>query len=101
MADRYRISKLQKSPTGKRYLSNPIYPDIPYTENDIYVITTAGDRYDTLALSFYGDIRLWWVIASANTSTRDSFAITPGTQLRIPADPSVVVQEFEDFNRRR
>ena len=101
MANRYNISKLRTSPTGNRYLTNPIYPDIPTTSEDTYVITTVGDRYDTLAYSFYGDVSLWWIIASANTSTRDSLVIEPGIQLRIPANPSKIVLDFERFNENR
>ena len=42
------------------------YPKIPRSEDDIYVITTIGDRYDTLAFQYYQDSSLWWVIANAN-----------------------------------
>lgn len=101
MPDRYNISKIRTSLRGKKYLANPIYPDIPTSSEDTYVITSVGDRYDTLASSFYGDTRLWWIIASANTSTRDSLVVEPGIQLRIPANPSKIVADFESFNENR
>lgn len=101
MSQRYRTINIEKSPDGKNYQTNTVYPEIPETEDDIYLITTDGDRYDLLAKSFYGDTRFWWIIASANNSTVDSFYIQPGTQLRIPADKTTVVNKFEEINRTR
>lgn len=98
-----RYSNIDRTLTddGKRYYRNPIYPDIPLSEDDIYVITTIGDRYDTLALQFYSDSSLWWVIAMANTGERASLIPTPGQQLRIPADSTQAVQLYEQINRIR
>lgn len=89
------------SETGKRFISNPVYPEIPPTEDDIYIITTAGDRYDTLALQFYKDSTLWWAIASSNNSNRSSILVEPGVQLRIPADKNRVIELFEQVNKFR
>jgi len=86
---------------GTRYVSNPIYPSVPLTEDDIYIVTTIGDRYDTLALQFYKDSSLWWVIASANNHQRASLAVTPGIQLRIPADKSEAIRLFNEVNSTR
>ncbi len=87
---------------GKRYIHNAIYPDIPELASDIYVITTVGDRYDTLAQQYYSDLSLWWIIASANpTSNADSLVITPGIQLRIPGNPSNVVALYAELNKKR
>ncbi len=101
MADRYLKNIELKSDSGARYRINSIYPDIPATANDTYIITTGGDRYDTLALQFYKDSSLWWVIASANNSKKDSLAVAPGIQLRIPANPSSVVSEYNRVNSTR
>ena len=101
MANRDKNTKQLKTSEGRRYLINSVYPDIPVTEDDIYIITTGGDRYDTLALQFYADSSLWWVIAAANTSKKDSIMVKPGVQLRIPADGPSVVALFEDLNRKR
>ena len=70
-------------------------------EEDIYVITTGTDRYDTLALQFYGDSSLWWIIASANVSKKDGLAVEQGIQLRIPADSSTALEVFEEVNKNR
>lgn len=85
-----------------RYLENPIYPDIPASPDDIYVRTTYTDRYDTLASEYYNDSSLWWVIANANpTSRQDSLSVTPGMQLRIPANERNIVAEYVRINEER
>jgi hypothetical protein len=68
-----------------RYV-NVIYPQISLGSQDIYVYTTQGDRYDSLALTFYKDPSLWWIINRANPN-QDSASLFPsvGAQLRIPA----------------
>ena len=69
----------------RRYI-NLKYPEIPAEFSDIYVYTTRGDRYDTLALSYYGDSSLWWIISKANaTLVQDSLIPPFGVQIRIPA----------------
>lgn len=86
---------------GRRYRKNVIYPEIPVREDDIYVITTGGDRYDLLAQQFYSDSSLWWVIASANTSKRDGLVVRQGVQLRIPQSPAEAIDLFEQVNLKR
>ena len=98
---RYRSTEILVNENGRRYYSNPIYPEIPVTEDDIYVITTGVDRYDTLAQRFYQDSRLWWIIASANNSKTDSLAVQQGIQLRIPANPSVAIDLYNTLNDNR
>lgn len=101
MANRYRNITQYKTEEGRRYLRTPIYPEIPVGEEDIYVITTGGDRYDTLALQFYGDSSLWWIIASANVSKRDGLIVEPGVQLRIPADKDQALRLYSEANENR
>jgi len=55
MAERTRNIEVFRTKAGKRYFANVMYPNIPVDEQDTYLITTGGDRYDTLALQFYGD----------------------------------------------
>lgn len=72
---------------GRSYIKNTLYPDVAVSENDYYVISTVGDRFDILANQFYNDVNLWWVIASANPHVRrDTMYIEPGLQLRIPVN---------------
>lgn len=98
---RYEDIQNRKSLDGKVYKRNTIYPEIPPSIDDIYIKTTGGDRYDTLALQFYGDSSLWWIISSANNSERASLVVKPGVQLRIPADAQAALQLFDSVNADR
>jgi hypothetical protein len=98
---RYQNIQIAKNNTGKRYYSNNIYPDIPLSNNDNYVITVLGDRLDLIAFDFYGDTSLWWIIASANSLPGDSLYLEPGSQLRIPIDISGIVNEYKQVNAIR
>jgi hypothetical protein len=78
------------------------YPQIPLDSTDIYVYINQGDRYDTLAQSFYNDSTLWWVINRANPA-QDSNSLFPsvGAQIRIPAFSrvSLIIVSYENLNR--
>ena len=99
--NRYKSIETYRSETGQRLKSNPIYPNIPESPDDIYLISTSGDRYDILAKEYYGDQTLWWVIASANNSQKASLALEPGIQIRIPADKSLALTLYEQVNKAR
>lgn len=99
--NRYKNIGIEKNSEGKRYYRNAIFPEIPLSSDDIYAITTAGDRYDTIALQFYNNASLWWIIAGANKFTKDSLVIEPGVQIRIPANPSNVVNLYNKLNNER
>jgi hypothetical protein len=95
MASRYqKIPVIKLSVTGSQYYETNTYPEITPTNNDYYVITTAGDRLDLLAFDFYQDSSLWWVIASANALPGDSIFVPVGIQLRIPTDLQTVLNEY-------
>ena len=70
------------------------YPELPNDVNDTYVYTTLGDRLDLLAQQFYGDVNLWWIIASANNIHNSVFAFTEGTILRIPQNYLQILRNF-------
>jgi nucleoid-associated protein YgaU len=101
MAERTRNIEVFKTRAGRRYYANVMYPNIPVTEEDTYLITTGGDRYDTLALQFYGDASLWWIIASANNSKKDGLNVKPGVQLRVPYDAANAIRLFDELNKNR
>ena len=86
---------------GIKYKSNPIYPTIPTSEEDFYIVSSVGDRYDSLALRFYGDSKLWWIIASANTMTKASLVLEPGVQVRIPASKAQAIELYNQVNEDR
>lgn len=85
------------------------YPEVPLDSNDIYVYTVKGDRFDILASQYYKDSSLWWVISIANTGVagtsspsdlpQDSLIIPEGIQIRIPANPAIVVNSFNILNK--
>jgi len=99
---RYQNIGISKySATGSQYYVNNVYPDIPITSEDSYVITVLGDRLDLLALDFYGDTSFWWVIASANSLPGDSLYLEPGAQIRIPANIVGVINNYKLVNTLR
>jgi hypothetical protein len=96
---RYDNNIINKNSDDKRYYKGKIYPDVPYLATDNYVITTIGDRLDTLANDYYKDPELWWIISVANNNiTKGSIFPVPGTQLRIPIDVNYVLQLFNELN---
>ena len=101
--NRYQNATILKTQyTDRPYYKSKYYQNIPLSENDVYVITTVGDRLDSLAYSYYGDATLWWVIAIANNNaTKGALYPVPGTQLRIPTDVNSVLQSFNQFNKAR
>ena len=98
--NRYKEINTLKNSEGFSYRRNIIFPEIKESLSDIYVITTAGDRFDTLALQYYKDSSLWWVISIANTSQlpQNSLVIPEGLQIRIPAFYAGVVSAFNTIN---
>lgn len=98
-----RYSKITRFRTeeGKKYITNPIYPFIPESEDDIYMIAGISDRYDILAQQFYNDSSLWWIIASSNNHQKASLIATPGQQIRIPADKDLAIELFDKVNKSR
>ena len=84
----------------RRYI-NLKYPEIPAEFSDIYVYTTRGDRYDTLALTYYSDTTLWWVISRSNPSQpNDTLYPNVGAQIRIPAPSRIpqLISAFQNLN---
>lgn len=103
MNNRYFNIKIGKqNAIGAQYFLNNVYPDIPFSETDDYVITVLGDRLDLLAFDFYGDSNLWWVIAIANALPGDSLVPEPGTQIRIPSNVLGILNNYkiENINRQ-
>ena len=84
------------------------YPEVPLTDNDIYVYAVQGDRFDILASQYYGDQTLWWIISITNTATagsdlpsdlpQNSLIIPEGKQIRIPANYADVLNSYKQLN---
>ena len=101
MRDRTPHITILSDNSSRRYYKPLKYPPIPLDIDDIYVITTVGDRLDLLANQFYGDVRLWWIISSANMNEirRDSFALKPGIEIRIPYNIEDILSDFEEIKQ--
>lgn len=97
---RYSNIPIRKTPNGKRMYNTVRYPNIPRSSTDIYVYTTIGDRFDTLAQQYYQDSSLWWIISIANGKLKQN-SLTPevGSQIRIPSNISPILAEYEVINR--
>lgn len=97
--NRYADTQTYKTSTGIRYQGVTRYPEIPNSENDVYVITTDGDRLDNLAYQFYGDSTLYWIIASANPDQIYNLLYPVlGSQLRIPFPVDQIINSFNTLN---
>lgn len=70
-------------------------PEIPEQQDDLQYQVKRGlsERIDKLATRFYGDSRLWWVIAAANDLEVVPTDLNEGETLRIPS-PRYVQQEL-------
>ena len=86
---------------GLTYGNSARYPIAPQQENDIYAITEWGDRFESLAFQFYGDVTLWWIISIANPNIVDfsSIFLPIGSQIRIPQNISPIIDSYNELNR--
>ena len=73
--DKIRVDNVTR--IGTSYL-----PKVKEQNSDVLLIATEGDRCDLLAQEYYGDVNLWWYIASVNNLKSNN--IEAGTQLRVP-----------------
>ena len=103
MANRYLDIEILSgsAPTDPRYYKNALYPEVEPLVDDTYIITTSNDRLDLLAYDFYGDPKLWWVIATANNLSGNSMYVQNGVQLRIPSNVQDILSKFLQINKVR
>jgi nucleoid-associated protein YgaU len=69
---------------GKRRYATLYYPKFDKRSSDIYIITKRLDRLDNIAYQYYGDPRLWVVLAKSNKLHAGSIHPPVGFRLRIP-----------------
>lgn len=68
----------------------PVFIDIPESENDIYEqITDTSVRLDSIAYKYYADSKLWWIIAMVN-NLNNPFVLKRNSILRIPSQSSLI-----------
>lgn len=98
---RYEIQKINLDSVNKRRFYQPLLDvTIEKSIDDIYIIASFGERLDSLAWKYYGNVNYWWIIAAANPELRkDSFYLEPGAQVRIPYDYRNVLDLYEAFNQ--
>jgi len=100
MINRYTYTHAKTEPDTKQsYMESTIYPRIKASDNDIYIISEAGDRIDILAKKYYDDTSMWWIIAVANNLNDANFFVEPGLQLRIPMDSGKILSELNKANK--
>ena len=94
------VRKIESSQeAGVRNYVGTKYPRIPLSPEDTYVYAEQGDRFDTLALQYYGNSDYWWVISIANEDLKqDSYYLPLNQQIRIPANPYRILEEFNRLN---
>lgn len=86
----------------RRYYDSLIDPVIEKKDDDIYVITSFGERLDLLAWKYYSNVDLWWIIAAANPELRkDSLYLEVGSQIRVPVDYQLVLLMLDERNTTR
>ena len=98
MPSRYDTVVISNRPDGKRFMLTTLYPQIYPNINDVFIYAKETDRLDTIALQFYKDASLWWIIAQANKLGKGSLEIPPGMQLRIPTNIAEILQNFKLAN---
>jgi hypothetical protein len=86
MINRYESLETTQLDNGKSVYALKLFESIPKFNDDLYIITEEGDRLDLLAMEFYGDPRLWWIIVHANNLTTADIGVDAGVELRIPRD---------------
>jgi len=98
MENRYSDIKIIKTEQGKRYKKTVVYPKMIKTVDDTYIIAIQGDRLDNLAYKYFGDSRLWWILARANYLGKGDLTVPIGKQIRIPSDYLSIVDEYDTLN---
>ena len=99
MARYISTDTLTTKETKTKYLESTIYPIIRASDNDMYIISEAGDRLDLLANKYYGDQTKWWIIATANNINDATFYVESGIQLRIPMDTNKILNDLQNINK--
>lgn len=97
---RYDSVTVLKRMGEQRRMSTVIVPTIPRSDQDIYIETTSPERLDKLANNFYGDAKLWWIIAVNNKIKAGSIYVPSYTIIRIPPKESVE-QFINETNQSR
>lgn len=98
---RYNLHTINTDSANKRRFYTALLDiTIEKSIDDTYVITSFGERLDSLAWKYYGNVEYWWIIAAANPELRkDSFYLEPGSQVRVPANYEDILIAYNEFNQ--
>ena len=63
---RYKFQPIRKDKdTEVQFLSRTKYPVIEEQDTDVKIIAKYGDNLTKLAFDYYGDVDLYWIIATS------------------------------------
>ena len=95
---RYKYTKIKIGNNGKRVFRPTMIPTIPLRDSDIFIYPVFGERLDTLAHKYYGDVSLWWIIAKAN-GINGKLGLDPSIEIRIPQNVTDILDKFTQLNK--
>jgi len=98
MARYSNIKVLKESENSRRYYRASKYPDIAFSDTDIYIEAAYGDRLDIISYDYYKSTEYYWILIVANNLPGDSIFVPPGTQLRIPENLDQILADYEALN---
>ena len=94
---RYNNTTQKVDKSGIRVYQTTYYPEIKISDNDVFILPKEGERLDSLAYKYYGDVSLWWIIAKANGLK--GVAVPPLDEpIRIPGNITNIIEKFNDLN---
>jgi hypothetical protein len=96
--NRYNYTLTAPKWDGKQVYNTLLMAPIPFSQDDIYIITNDSMYLDQLAYTYYNDPSLWWIIAQANNIGKGRLSVESGLQLRIPKNPTNVLNNLKTAN---
>jgi len=81
--------------SGIEFWDIPDLPDMEPQKDDLLYQVDEFDRFETLAYKFYGDHRLWWVIARRNKMLDVPTNLQTGQVIVIPSRDFVMSRMFK------
>ena len=96
---RYDIATIVKNKQGIRKLRSILISAFP-DSTDTVIQTSTPERLDKIANDFYGDPKLWWIIATVNKLGKGTLIVPRNTIIRIP-NKDRVLDQIENINKTR
>ncbi len=91
VTSRYNWSVYYVDPKGGDFYGTRQPLKLREDVSDLFHVVSDSDRIDLIAYRYYGDVRLWWIIAELN-NILNPLEILPGTILRIPTYERIQMQ---------